>query len=115
MAPALGMISCDGGFLAIGLLLAGIDPRGYVLRLVAWALVTGRDLIDWCSTIPLASMTPQGAEIVLAAAVLGSVLLRQILFKFSQYVVANGTDNYATKAPVFTSNLSERLCPKIAP
>lgn len=93
LAPLLGFASCQGGGLAAGLYLAGIDSAGYLLRGVAWVLEQGRDVVVWCAELPWAQWEPQGWwSIAFVAMAMGLPLARRFICRFNQWAIAAGVD-----------------------
>jgi ComEC/Rec2-related protein len=93
LAPLLGFVSCQGGGLAAGLYLAGIDSAGYLLRGVAWVLEQGRDIVVWCAELPWAQWEPQGWwSIAFVAMAIGLPLARRFICRFNQWAIAAGVD-----------------------
>ena len=73
-APVLSFIGCYGGFLAMGLNFIGLDPHGYLLQLVSYFLVKGRDAIWWLSRLGLALERVEGVALYSIAAILAAVI-----------------------------------------
>lgn len=93
LAPLLGLLSCHGGGVATILHLFGIDQMGCLLRLVAWGLEQGRDVVLWCAEIPWAQCAPQQWwERAVVAGMLLAVLGARFVCRFNQWVIASGVD-----------------------
>ena len=89
-ASTASVLSCNGGLAALALNYSGIDPRGYMIRVIVWVLGLFKELIIWISEFSLIAFECSGIVKIFVAGVLLYFLTTVMTHRIKIYLLERG-------------------------